>query len=164
MDTTIGHVCIRLLFYYNVTLLNTFLESHKHNTDILISFNHTTTAANRCTAEYKIPNIYIFVNIYILMLFPSSPSVPVVPTVSQWSRCYRESGDWFGWVESLSLETGVLLNEGGEGVEGLPYQPCLHPLHTCVVVQVGLQQYRPCKSRTRKRSWGQEVHLLHVNI
>ena len=24
--------------------------------------------------------------------------------------------------------------------------------------------YRACKSRARKRGWGQEVHLLHVNI
>ena len=47
-----------------------------------------------CTAEYKIPNIYIFVNIYILMLSPSSPTVPVVPTVSPMVT-------WLSWAWTL---------------------------------------------------------------
>ena len=39
-----------------------------------------------------------------------------------------------------------------------PTDPNVHPSASTEA------RYRACKSRTRKRGWGQLVHILHVNV
>ena len=34
----------------------------------------------------------------------------------------------------------------------------------CICFRLSLHPNRPCKYHTRKRGWGQEVHIFHVNI